>query len=88
MKINKFTRIVALLGVIILLLMIIATFVVAVVNFDGSERIFKGLLISDFVVPVILWSYLMIYRWAKGRDDRLKDMTEAELNKMDNNIDN
>lgn len=71
-KTSKLARIMALMGVIILLITIIATFVVALVNFEGSDKLFRALLVADIVIPGLLWVYLMIYRFAKNRDISLQ----------------
>lgn len=75
----NFKRIVALLGAIILILMFVATLVVAVLNFEGSDKVLSALIGCDVLIPVILWGYLMVYKWASNRDERLN----KELDKID-----
>lgn len=53
-----------------ILCMIIATFLVAVIPFPGSEKVFLGLLVLDIVLPVSLWIYMHIYQWAKKEDEQ------------------
>lgn len=78
-KKNLIKRIVALLGAIILILMFVATFVVAVWNFEGSDRVFKALIGCDIFVPIILWAYIMIYRWAASKDKGINKKVDELL---------
>lgn len=64
-------RIIAIAGVIILVGTIIATLVVAIMNKPGTHNLFMGLLAADVVIPVMLWGYLMLYRWASRNDDKV-----------------
>lgn len=51
-------RIAAAVGVIFLLTLAAATFVVACVDFNGKEQVFSALLLCDVVIPVFLWFIL------------------------------
>lgn len=55
---GKAKRIAAMLGVILLVVMILATFVVACLNFEGSGQVFMALLLCDIAIPVFLWFIL------------------------------
>lgn len=55
---GKARRIAAMLGVILLVVMILATFVVACLNFEGSGQVFMALLLCDIAIPVFLWFIL------------------------------
>lgn len=70
-------QIAALAGVVLLLTMVIATFVVACLKFDGSDRIFKGLLCCDIAVPILLWFYLYLYNRAGKTDQELAERYSA-----------
>lgn len=55
---GKAKRIAAMTGVILLAVMILATFIVACLDFEGSGQVFLALLLCDFVVPVLMWFIL------------------------------
>lgn len=83
MKMNnkgKLKRIVALIGAIILVLIYVATLVVAVVNFEGADKVLNGLIACDIVIPLILWGYLTIYRIASKKDESLVNACQDAAN--------
>lgn len=51
-------RIAALTGVILLFVMVLATLVVACLDFNGSHQVFMTLVFCDIAVPVFLWFIL------------------------------
>ena len=51
-------RIAALTGVILLIVMVLATLVVACLDFNGSHQVFMALVFCDIAVPVFLWFIL------------------------------
>lgn len=51
-------RIAALTGVILLIVMVLATLVVACLDFNGSHQLFMVLVFCDISVPVFLWFIL------------------------------
>ena len=55
---GKNRRIAAMLGIILLVVLIVLTFVVACLDFEGSGQAFLALLLCDFVVPVLMWFIL------------------------------
>lgn len=71
-KSKKIARIVALTGAIILLLMFVATLIVALVDFPNNDKVLAALLGCDIIIPTLIWIYLIIYRTAAGRDKALK----------------
>lgn len=82
-KTSIFARIMALTGVIILLISVIATMVVAIVKFEGSDRVFNALLVADVVIPGILWCYIMLYKMAKRKDEKLASEMDKAVKEMD-----
>lgn len=55
-------RIAAAIGIFFLLALVVATFVVACVDFNGKDRVFSALLLCDIVIPVFLWFILRFLR--------------------------
>lgn len=51
-------RIAAVVGVFLLLALVIATLIVACIEFSGKEQVFLALLLCDIVIPVFLWFIL------------------------------
>ena len=51
-------RVAAVIGVFLLLALVIATLIVACIEFSGKEQVFLALLLCDIVVPVFLWFIL------------------------------
>lgn len=62
MKKNR-KQIAALICVILLVLLYVATLVVALLDFPGSDRMFAACLMATIGLPILLW----IYIWAYGR---------------------
>lgn len=63
---HKKQRIAALIGVILLVLLYLATLVCAIFNFDGTGRLFQACLFATVAVPILIWIY--IYLFGKLRD--------------------
>lgn len=58
---TKKQRIVAWVGIILLVLLVIATFVCAFLDFEGSERLFAACLFASVGLPILLWIYIGLY---------------------------
>lgn len=58
---SKHQRRAALAGVILLVLLYAATFISAILNFDGAENLFKSCLFATVAVPILLWIYIWLY---------------------------
>ena len=69
------------------MLMYLVTLLSAVFDRGSSMALFRASVICTVLVPILLWGYLVIYRIAKGKDDKeLKDTLqrmEDEKNSMD-----
>lgn len=58
---SKNQRRAALIGIILLLLLYVATFIAAVFNFDGSGNLFKACLFATIAMPILIWVYIGLY---------------------------
>lgn len=67
---KKIQRILALAGVILLLLMYGATMVFALSDSSSSEGWFKASVFCTIAVPVVLYAYILIYRYLKNRNQK------------------
>ena len=61
-------RILAILAVVILAGLYIATLVIALVDFPGSDRILTGLVLSDIALPIFLWILLYVHKHFGNRE--------------------
>ena len=74
MRNKKLAQIVAIIGLIIIACMVIATFVVGCMDFEGHDRVFFVLIFSDIIVPVVMYFFL----WVMKRDRReIEKIVEA-----------
>lgn len=79
---KKTQRILAIIGVILLLGLYLSTLIFALLGKDFFP-VFMASLFSSFVIPVLIWAYGFIYRLIKKND---KQMT-PEKNQSDSNGD-
>lgn len=71
---KKAKQIAALSCVILLVLLYVATLIVSLLDFPGSEKLFAACLLATVGLPILLW----IYIWAIGIwIDRKKSAEEA-----------
>lgn len=70
---KKTKRILAILGIILLAALYIATLVFAIIGSEASMNWFRASVYATIVVPVLIWAYGFIYRLLKDhfslRDD-------------------
>lgn len=60
---KKPKQIAAIICIILLVLLYVATLVVSLLDFPGSDRLFAACLVATVGLPILLW----IYIWAYGR---------------------
>lgn len=73
---KKMKRILALIGVVLLVCLYLSTLVFA---FMGSEKSLDYLKVSIYatvVVPALLWAYMFVYKLIKGEDNEESDEKE------------
>ena len=58
---SKNQRRAALIGVILLAMLFLATFITAIFNFDGEGKLFKAFLFATITVPILIWVYIWLY---------------------------
>ena len=58
---NNIKRIVALITVILIVCFIIATFIIACIDFPGKETVFYGCIIGVIFLPIFSWIFLWMY---------------------------
>ena len=69
---RKVQRILALLGVVLLLAMYGSTMFFAISGSPNSEGWFKVSIACTIIVPVFLYANVLVYRYLKNRDERIE----------------
>lgn len=69
-------QVIALIGVALLLIMYIATLIVAVVDSSSSGKWFWMCLIATMAVPLLIW----VYTWMYGKLTRKHTIADFDLN--------
>ena len=59
---DKFKRIAALTGVILLLGLYLVTFIVAILNRPGSENLLMVCIWATFVIPICIYGLQLLYK--------------------------
>ncbi len=54
-------QIAAIICIALLVLLYIATLVVSILDFPGSERLFAACLLATIGLPILLWIYIWLY---------------------------
>ncbi len=73
----KGKRILALIGVILLLGMYAAAFLASLMGSPAANQIFLGSICATIIVPVLLYGYQLLYRVLKGRGVKAEQEEEA-----------
>lgn len=66
-------QIAALLCVLLLVLLYLATLISAVAGFPGWQRLFGACLIGTIALPILLWIYIRIYARVKEQKQAGKE---------------
>lgn len=65
----KLKRILAIIAIVLLAGMYLATLILAFVRFPGSDRIFGGLVLLDVALPLFLWILIYVYKHFGNREE-------------------
>ena len=81
-KPSKAKRIAAWICILVLLSLYIATFVVALLDFPGSDALFAACLAATVGLPILLWIYIWLYGKVKERHTMASmDLFQTDKNK-------
>ncbi len=58
---RKPKQIAAILCIVLLVLLYIATLVVSLLDFPGSDRLFAACLVATVGLPILLWIYIWLF---------------------------
>lgn len=64
-------KIAAWAALVVIVVLIIATFVTALIDFPGSDIVFRSLLAATVLLPILVWLYMWLYKKmkeARGND--------------------
>lgn len=64
----KLKRIGALLVVVLLVSLYIATLILAFIKSAVAQAMFKGCIIATIGLPVLLYAYMLMYKYLKNRN--------------------
>lgn len=80
MKESKLKRILAIIGVIILASLYLITFLAAIFDSGQTLSLFKGCVATTIFVPVVLYAYILMYRFVKrlGDESKAASATKSE----------
>lgn len=67
---KNFKRIAALTIVILWAALIIITLITAFIDNETTHTLFKGLIFTDIVLPVVAYAMMLVYKYLSGRSDR------------------
>ena len=60
-------RVVALVGVILLVAIYLITLIVAIFDQDSSGRLFQACLVATIAIPLLIWIYIWMYGKLSGK---------------------
>lgn len=79
-KTKRARQIGALICVVLLVLLYVATLVFAILDFEGSDQLFAACLMATVGLPILLWIYIWVYGKYTGRRT-LADAPESKAAK-------
>ncbi len=65
---QKSKQIAAIICIVLLVLLYVATLVVALLDFPGSDRLFASCLVATVGLPILLWIYIWLFGKITGRN--------------------
>lgn len=77
---KKGQRILAILGIILLLVMYGSTLFFAITDNSDTMGLFRASIYTTIVVPVLIWAYTFIYKLIHGKKDDDEKASQAENN--------
>ena len=80
-------QIAAILCIVLLVAMYVATFIVACLDFPGWGRLFQACIVATIGLPILLWIYIGMYGWLKQKHtiatmDILQDREKKDEDKQ------
>ena len=66
---KKLKRILAWTAIILLVGMYFITLILAIVDSSAAGVMFKASFACSFLIPIMLYAYMLVYKWTKDRND-------------------
>lgn len=67
---KKGKRILAIIGVVLLVGMYLATLILAIFDRSASMSMFKAAAACTILIPIMLYAYTLVYKWTKDKNDK------------------
>ena len=80
---KKIKRILALVGVILLVAMYGSTLVFAIIDNSDSMMMFKASIAATIIIPVLLWTYTLVFKLVKKDDSQQETEDIQEKSETD-----
>lgn len=77
MKNNKKRRLLAVIGIIILVSMYVLNLVLALIGTDWARQALKGTMILSIAIPILLYAFLMLMKKNPGGNDE-EELTQEQ----------
>ncbi|MCI8613898.1 hypothetical protein D7V94_10610 [Parablautia intestinalis] len=81
---QKPKQIAAIICIVLLVLLYVATLVISLLDFPGSDRLFAACLMATVGLPVLLWIYIWLYGKYTGRKTLATDAPKEESGEEEN----
>ena len=62
-------QIAAMICIVLLVGMYVATLIVALLDFPGRDRLFQACLVATIGLPILLWIYIWLYKKVKEKKE-------------------
>lgn len=76
---KRIKRLLATIGIILLASMYLITLLCAVFDVSSSMFLFRACVTCTILIPILLWGYMVIYRLAKGKNEKELEETLRQL---------
>ena len=64
---NRPKQIAAIICIVLLVLLYVATLIISVLDFPGSDRLFGACIVATIGLPILLWIFIWVYVKYTGR---------------------
>lgn len=75
---KKGKRILAILGIVLLVALYLSTLVCALLDNSSTMALFKASIYSTIVLPVLIWAYGFIFRLMRGKDTSSESTSDTK----------
>ena len=66
-------QVAAMICVVLLVGMYVATLIVALLDFPGWDRLFQACLVATIGLPILLWIYIWLYQQIRDRKEEKEE---------------